>query len=1807
MRNYSANASTPHRDLVSLLRWRAVHQTDTPAYTFLLDGETTEVMLTYGELDRHARAIAAALQQIQAPGERALLLYPPGLEYITAFFGCLYAACIAVPAYPLHQARLHHSVARLEAIAENARPLVALTTSAMSKTMEAVIAQSRSFKDMRCLATDTIADDRADQWEAPHLSDAAIAFLQYTSGSTSTPKGVMVSHANLMQNEHLITHAFEHTAQSVIVGWLPLYHDMGLIGNVLQPLYIGARCILMSPMAFLQRPMRWLHAISRYRATTSGGPNFAYDLCARKIPEEQRVGLDLSSWAVAFNGAEPIHHETIERFTAAFAPYGFRHAAWYPCYGLAEATLFVTGGPRSPAPMLYRAQKAALEGHQVIEAADESQDAQILVSAGQIHGAQDLLIVDPQTQTPHGPDQVGEIWLAGPCVASGYWERPQDTRDTFQARLSTQAAASFLRTGDLGFLHDDRLFVTGRLKDLIIIRGRNHYPQDIEYTVQGSHPALRAGAGAAFTIDGDPAERLVIVQEVERQARALPPGEMIAAIRRAVAEHHELQVYAVVLLMPGSIPKTSSGKIQRHLCRARFLADTLEGIARDVLNDPDARDAAVSEPGLPPDWQDLAPTARQASIEAYLQRQVARSLHGAAQRIATDQPLSSLGLDSLMAIELKHQIEVDFKTCVALEHVLSTATIAELAAAILADVAGSAHEPDRILPAPDTQPVTHAASPGQRALWIIHQLDPDSAAYTIARALRICAPVDVSALQRAFGRIIERHPSLRTTFALHHAEPVQHIHPTGPAIVQVTGAAAWSEAIFAQQLHSAAYQPFDLTRGPLIRIHLFTRSAHESVLLISIHHIIADFQSLTVVLRELDQLYRAETTGAAERALPLTPPQYMEYAQWQRQMLAGPQGAQLAAYWQRQLRPEGTSAPMILELPVDRPRPSIQTYAGATYALTLVDLTQPIKAHARSSATTPFTVVLSAFQALLHRYTSQRTILVGTPMLNRDRASLMDLVGYVVNPVVVRADIDADMSYHTLLTQTRQRVLAAMEHQAYPFASLVAQLQPVRDLSYSPVFQVMFLWHSAFTLPDGANLVPLALNQAGAQLRIAGLSCESVAVERRASQFDLTLAIGEGDAGLEAVIEYNTALFEAETIARMAEGLRMILQTALAEPHVAICDIPLVTEPQRRLMLAEWQATTMAYPSAATLHQLFEAQAARTPDAVALSDRQQTMTYRELDRRANKLARYLRRQGVGLEAYVGVCLEPSLWMVVGVLAILKADAAYVPLDPAYPRERLDYMLKDASIRVLLTQEHLLGAVPGRAARTICLDSEWTTIDREPADALHSSATPDSVAYVIYTSGSTGQPKGVLGLHRATVNRCNWMWQRYPFQPSERCCLKTSLNFVDSVWEIFGPLLQGVALEIVPEAIRKDPSRLLDLLAEAEVSRLVLVPSLLRLLLDHDPDLPRRVPRLKLWITSGEALSLELARRFWERLPDGTLLNLYGSSEVAADVTWSDTRADAALDGHIAIGRPIANTQIYVLDRQLQPVPIGVVGEIFVGGIGLARGYLNDPALTAGKFIPHPLSGAAGIPPGARLYRTGDRGRFLPSGGLEYCGRADDQVKIRGFRVAVREVEAALAAHPDVQAVAILARGDHGAPPALVAYVVPHAAHAVTTSQLRDFLHERLPEYMIPSTFVLLDALPLTPNGKLDRQALPAPTTLRPALDTRYASPRTVTERTITAIWQDVLQIDTIGVEDNFFDLGGHSLTLAQVGSRLQEAFGRPVQMVDLFKYPTISALATFLAQTEPAQVDVEEVQRLAQKEKASIQRRKRLMKGTENG
>jgi amino acid adenylation domain-containing protein len=1038
----------------------------------------------------------------------------------------------------------------------------------------------------------------------------------------------------------------------------------------------------------------------------------------------------------------------------------------------------------------------------------------------------------------------------------------------------------------------------------------------------------------------------------------------------------------------------------------------------------------------------------------------------------------------------------------------------------------------------------------QERLSFLAQLEPQSTAYNICRASRLLGNLSSPVLEASLKEVVSRHETLRTALRLVDGKPVQLIRPAEGISIDFVDLRSVQESkrtsSIQRQIETEALCPFNLESGALLRCALLRVSEQEHILVLTTHHSAADAWSMGTLTRELWTLYDAFRNGRPCPLEPL-PVQYSDYAVWQRDWLQGNVLESQLDYWKERLK----DLP-VLNLPTDRLRKPRQSFDGARVAVELSnELTSAVKEMSHRFAVTPFMALLAAFQVLLYRYTGQEDVVVGFPIANRRRPEVEGLIGFFVNTLVLRADLSGKPSFSELLFRVRDLCLGADANQDLPFEKLVQELQPERDQSRNPLFQVMFVLQNATRPFTG----------------IPGLRIEPVEVTTSGSPFELSLFLRERKGKFIGHIEYSTDLFDRDRIDRMAGHYRTLLQAIVSDPDQFIATLPILTEAERHQILVEWNDTAADYPKDRCIHELFQEQVERTPEAIAVEFENQQITYRELNRRANQLASHLITLGIGPEKPVGIYVERSIEMVVGLLGILKAGGAYLALDPNYPKQRLHFMVEDSQVSVLLYQRHLLPKLPQTRALAACLEELILLNGVKPANPK-TEVTPDSAAYVIYTSGSTGKPKGIIGLHRGSVNRFSWMWRAFPFNAREVSCIKTSLSFVDSVWEIFGPLLQGVTSIIIPEQVVRDSRLLTQALAKYRITRIVLVPSLLRAILETSANLQTKLPKLKLWSTSGEPLRIETRERFRKLLPQSTLVNLYGSSEVSADITFA-VASNPISANRISIGHPISNTQIYLLDSLLQPVPIGVPGEVYVGGKGLARGYLNRPELTSERFIQSPFDHGGG----SRLYRTGDLALHLPDGNIEFLGRVDNQVKIRGYRIEPAEVEAVLNEHPAVYESVVIAWDDgevrHGSADyskRLIAYIVA-SAQSPCCDELRKFLMKRLPDYMVPSVFIMLDHLPVTPNGKVNRQALPPPEAAKQPLDQSLIEPRTEFETLVAKVWRDVLKIERLGIHDNFFELGGHSFLGTQVVARLSDVFCKQIPLHALFDAPTVAQFA----------------------------------------
>ncbi|TJZ72934.1 non-ribosomal peptide synthetase [Chitiniphilus eburneus] len=1777
-------------NFVSHLRQLA---TERPADTALIvvdeqDGVPLDRAIDYATLDERVRALAASLQRRFAPGERALLLLDNDDHYVVAFFACLYAGLVAVPVFPPESARPQH-VARLLGIVADARACCVLTIEAMRPLVEGA---ARRLPSVAILAIDLPGDTLAVDWAAHTPRDEDIAFLQYTSGSTSDPKGVMVSHGNLMANERAIEEGLGVREGDTFVSWLPLFHDMGLIGGMLQPIHRGIKLVLMTPRFFLERPSRWLEAISRHRGTISGGPDFAYRLCLERLNDAQLQALDLSSWRLAFSGAEPVRHDTLADFCTHFATAGFTPDAVYPCYGLAEATLFVSGGMRG-AGMVARgfATEGLGQGR-----ADADAQGRMLVGCGHAPTGHAIEIVDPATLASLGGGRVGEIWATGPSIAEGYWGRPDATAETFVEREGRR----WLRTGDLGFLHDGQLYITGRVKDLIIVRGHNLYPQDIERAIEAEVEAVRKGRVAAFAVQGPQGEGIGLAAELSRGMQKLIPVETLVQVLSAmVSELCGEPLSVVMLLNPGALPKTSSGKLQRSACRKGWQERSLDAYAIHEFGQLVLGDAAD------------VPAAQAAPLEPF-EAELAQLWRGVLRLpdhapLARDAHFFTRGGNSLAAVQLAAQVAVRWQVAMPLRVVFEQPRLGEMAQQLrrLREQGGDAI-PAIVSLAPARRAAPLPLSHAQERQWFLWQLDRDSSAYHVSGALRLGGVPDATLLQAAFADLVARHEPLRTVFeqAADGSVMQRILPPFQPELARIDAGteARAREAI--QMLHG---EPFDLTQGPLLRAALVRLADDDHVLAVTLHHIVADGASMQVMVDELAARYLARAQQAdAPGAAPLAV-QYADFALWQRDWLASGVAERQLAWWRDQL-PDDAPA---LALPTDHPRQPQARYSAIRHRIAVPDaLLAGLRQRAQADGATLFMLLLTAWQALLHRHSGQRDIRVGVPVANRNHPQLAGLVGFFVNTLVLRADVHGRMPLTALLAQVRQAALGAQEHQDVPFDQLVAALQPGRSASHTPLFQVAF------------NHVQEDFR---AFSRLPGLTVGAFPLPEQDAQFELTLEARESaDGALALDLIHAAELFEPHTIQRLGAHYLRVLEALATVPTQAVGDILLLGDVDLATLRA-WGVNGTHYPDNEPVHRLFERHARQQPDAVALLFGDEQLSYGELNCRANRLAHRLLALGVHPETRVGVAVERSVELVVGLLGILKAGAAYVPLDPDYPADRLAYIAADSGIALLLTQRSLLSLLPERAGvPVLTLDALDLSSERDddPAIPVHG----EQLAYVIYTSGSTGRPKGAANRHRSLTNCMRWMQDTYGLAHGDTVLHKAPFGFDVSVWELFWPLTTGVRLVVAQPGDHRDPERIVQLIERHQITTLNFVPAMLQAFLAHRGIEDRT--RLRYVICGGEAMPAQTQREALERLDGISLQNLYGPTETTIHVTQWTCRIDGggtrtqgrdagqgapsatgvapvseAERSHVPgpgfatvpIGRPIHDTHTYVLDGDLNLVPQGVAGELYLGGLGLGRGYLGRPGLTAERFVADPFG------EGGRLYRTGDLVRWNGGGQLEYLGRIDHQVKIRGFRIELGEVEAQLLAQPGVREAVVVAQ-DGPAGARLVGYVASHQGQSLDSTTLRAALAASLPDYMVPSVLMVLDALPLNPNGKVDRKALPV---AELSASAGYAPPQGDIETALAAIWAELLGVARVGRHDNFFELGGHSLLLLAVLRRVEDTLARPVSVVELFQYPSIAALADFLQHGGGLQAAaLSQAELRAQRQRASMMQRKPKLERT---
>ncbi|XXY48838.1 amino acid adenylation domain-containing protein [Sorangium sp. So ce269] len=1640
--------------LPELLARRADELGDAPAYIHLHDGEEETAALSFAALHARARTIAAFLRKHYPPRSRVLLLFAPGLDFIEAFFGCLLADMVAVPT---SLPRPNQAESRFDAITVDCAPACALTARPMPRERSASTPRSRLT--IHTLEECCSGNDARRTDGAPGAPDD-VAYLQYTSGSTSSPKGVMVSHRNVLQNCRMLADGFGIEGGDTFVSWLPHFHDLGLIHGIMLPLFVGGRCYSMPPASFIFRPMRWLEALSRHRGHHGAAPNFAFDLCVSSSTAEQRARLDLSTWKTVINGAEPVRAGTLARFLAAFAPSGFRPDAMRPSYGLAEATLGVSVSPRRP-PRVVTVSSTQLQEGRVHACSAADTDAQELVSCGRPLADTRIAIVDPASGEPAPDLQVGEVWVESSAVVSGYWQNPEASRASFGARLRGAGDLRFLRTGDLGFLQDGELFITGRLKDVIIVRGRNYYPQDIELAVCSAHEAFAPDGGAAFSVgleEGlslpveDP-EAIVVCQELKRGQRGLDLEALARAARRAVAQQFGLPVHAVVLLPPRRLPKTTSGKVQRRACKAAFLRGELESLG--VFHGAPTRDGAPGAAAAQDGASAAACTQPDgSSCTARLGALVGEVLQVDAAQLRWDVPLVEVGLESVKAIQLAERIARLSARQISPVSLIEGMTLNELLRLIAEPSASGGREGEAPIASPgDGEPeAPFAPTDVQRAYLVGRESAFDLGGVGCHGYLeRECDGLDLERFERAWNRVIARHGMLRSVFTEDGLQRAQRKVPRFEPKVWDLRAMAPADAgrTLDDIRHRLSHRVFAPTEWPLFDVGVSLLPDGRCRVHINLDLLALDAWSCGILSRDLERFY--EQPEIELPPLGVTFRDCIVDAERHRQT---PDHERSLSYWRERV----ASLPPAPDLPLAR-KPRDVTPPRFVRHKGRLDRSawESLKNLAKSSRLTPSAVVLAAFAQVLGKWSARPELSLTLtsferPPLHKD---VSEIVGDFTTVVLLGFDVGRHRGVSELARATQDQIWRAIEHRR---AGAISALRQMRVPSVPVVFTSL-------------------LGQGGAEPQsLFSWLGKEVFMVTQTPQVWLDHQVTEDQGDLAFSWDVVEGLFPEGMVGAMLESYLDLL-ARLARGDEAFQRARVALPISQQAARAEVNRTQRAAPDE-LLHAAFLRSAAARGESHAVIAPEGSITYGELDRQSSALGRALRARGARPNTLVAIACEKGMTQALGTLGILKSGAAYVPVDPTWPRERIWGILEQGAVQIVLTQARF--AEPARwpaGMIVVPLDAPGgLSEDESPLEAVQ---RPDDLAYVIFTSGSTGRPKGVAIDHLGAVNTLADMNARLGVNASDRVLSLSSLAFDLSVYDLFGLWAAGGAV-VLPEPARlRDPGHWEELMSRHGVTLWNTVPALMQLLVEHRALRSGALAPLRAVLLSGDWIPVTLPDRIRETFPGASVLSLGGATEASI---WSIAYPIAHVEPSwksIPYGKPLANQRFYVLDRAMEPCPDGVSGRLYIGGMGLARGYWRDEERTRERFVTHPETGE-------RLYWTGDLGRYLPDGNIEFLGREDFQVKVQGHRIELEEIEATLLQHPDVASAAVSVGSTASGGKRLIAHVVPAPGRALEAPVLRAFIASKLPDYMVPSAFVELPRLPLTSNGKVDRSALRDP-------------------------------------------------------------------------------------------------------------------------
>lgn len=1648
-----------------------------------------EEFYSYNELYTDALRIMSFLRKKGLkPRQKVIFQINIRKDFIRMFWACILGGFIPVPISVVSNEEIYRKLFNVWTILES--PYIAISSTKIKQEIERYAMKNgleEIVKEM--MERNVIVSEISLQHEKELPSEAesfGTALIQFSSGSTGDPKGVVLTHENLVTNINSMTEGAKVTPDDSSISWLPLTHDMGLIGFHLVPLAIGVNQYQMPTKLFIRNPVLWMKKVSENRISILSSPNFGYKHFLAFFNKQLSEDIDLSCVRLIFNGAEPISSRLCSEFLDTLEKYKLKRNSMFPVYGLAEACLAVSFPPVDEEIKNVILDRNFLSVGQKVKDIDScSDEGATFVDVGQAVDGTEIKITDLDNNML--PDEtIGYIQIKGKNVTKCYYKNVEATQKAI-------SKSRWLNTGDLGFVRNDRLVITGRAKDVIFSNGQNYYSHDIERVAQGVEGFQLNEVVAAGCFNEKIQEDELILFILAKKRNYCKLSANVQKLKQHISFKIGINVHRIVPV--SKIPKTTSGKIQRYKLKEEYLKGKYDLQIMELTQITSSQLENEIIEGM------------QSEIEKKLLEICKEVLK--TKKIDLQNNFFELGGDSLKASILVTQINQSFGIDIQPSEIFIMSTIKEL----VAYIEESKGEINKKIPTVEEKEY-YQLSTAQKSIYALSQLEENSSVYNIPIAVQISNELDIHRVEKVFNQLIMRHESLRTEFKNINGEIVQKIQEVVKFKLQYIEGVESSIGDIAKKMDYS----FDLSKAPLLRVGLVKVCKDRYFLLLNIHHIIGDGTSAIILLKEFFELY-------SSRNLPRLRIQYKDFAEWQYDISNSERMRAQEDYWLHKF----TNDIPILDLPTDYLRPQMQSYEGSIVKFKVdSELTSKIKRIAQENEATLYMFLLTAYSTLLYRYTNQEDIIVGTPIAGRQHLDLQNVIGLFVNTLAMRNRPTGNKTFKAFLLEVKENAFEAYKNQSYSFETLVEKLNIKRDMTRNPLFDTMFM------------LQNLDYESVGAE----DSHIEYVDIHNNTSKFDITLSTIEKENTLEFTLEYCTSLFRLDTINQFKNSFLYILYEVVKNPEVKLSEINVLSNKEQRRLVYELNSTIREYPKNRTICQLFEDQVKKTPDKIAVIYENEKLTYKELNQRANSLAFILRENGVRANTVVGLMLNQSIEMIVAILGVLKAGGAYLPIDLTYPEERVKYILEDSGARYLLTDDHLV--VNGKSLAIHRKDLYHGM--RHNMDKINS---PTDLCYIIYTSGTTGNPKGVMIEHVGVVNYICWASKKYVRNENVNFPLYTSISFDLTVTSIFTPLITGNSIVIY--RYENGENIIERIIKDNNVGAIKLTPSHLKLIRGKKYE-KSNVKRL---ILGGEDLQSNLARDIYDSFDEGIeIYNEYGPTETVVGCMIHKFNPVNDVRKSVPIGVPIDNTQIHILDKHYRSVPKGVKGEIYVSGDGVGRGYLNREALTREKFISNPFM------PGQKMYKTGDLARMLPDERIEFLGRVDNQVKIRGFRIELGEIELLLSKHDSVKEAVITAETDDLGNKSLCAYVV--LEEQLFSHELRRYLTNSLPEYMIPSFFIEVDEIPLTSNGKADKRALQS---IGKALNTdvEYIPPKNHVERTISKIWEDVLGVNQVGMKDNFIDLGGDSIKATQISARLNNQ-GINIAVKDILSYQTIEQI-----------------------------------------